>query len=689
MNALGELKRWRPGRAWLTNATLCALGAGLVAMAHQFVAEQHRYVIGFSGVSGWSDVLFVAAVIIVLTQPVNRATLWIVLGFAVAMRGMVLFSQPYLSTDIYRYVWDGIVQHAHISPYRYVPGDHALAVLQSKYPEIFQHINRRDYAHTIYPPVAQMIYWLATLFSPTVQAMKLAMFGFECVTAGALIALLKGMGRRTTDVLLYAWCPLLVWEIGGAGHIDAAILAFVALALLFRYREQPVMTGLFLGLAVMTKFYPLILLPALWRRGDWKMPATLVAVCAAGYAVYASVGKLVFGFLGRLRVRGGIGQWDAILPAGLRALDETAWRTCQSGRIMFSAHAWWVGSRVGWRNASVERLGEMRVQRPAFVRGSTMLALALMLLFSPHYSWYIAWLVPLLVVFPNWVTLAYVCAFFYGFTTQWADAWTEDVCFEQLDLLRSRMGLRNPGDVECDGILRVCSCGEGASMRPRVSVVIPALNEAESIGSVVRSMPWTEIAECIVVDNGSTDRTADVARAAGASVVNSPRGYGAACAAGARAALATSDVLVFLDGDGSDDVSAMLQLVRPIESGQADFVIGSRMRGKAEPGALNRAQVLAASMIGTLVNMLYGFRYTDMGPFRAIRRERLEAMQMREMTYGWNLEMQIKAVKMGLRVREIPVDYRCRIGGESKVSGNAWASVKAAARILGVLARVR
>lgn len=226
-------------------------------------------------------------------------------------------------------------------------------------------------------------------------------------------------------------------------------------------------------------------------------------------------------------------------------------------------------------------------------------------------------------------------------------------------------------------------------MPRRVSVVIPALNEAESIGSVVRSMPWGEIAECIVVDNGSKDETADVAATAGARVVNSPRGYGAACASGATSAVATSDVLVFLDGDGSDDVNAMQQLVRPIESGEADFVIGSRMRGTAEAGSLNGAQVFAAKVIGALVKMLYGFRYTDMGPFRAIRRECLEAMQMREMTYGWNLEMQIKAVKMGLRVVEIPVNYRCRIGGQSKVSGNAWASMKAGARILGVLARVR
>jgi hypothetical protein len=148
-------------------------------------------------------------------------------------------------------------------------------------------------------------------------------------------------------------------------------------------------------------------------------------------------------------------------------------------------------------------------------------------------------------------------------------------------------------------------------------------------------------------------------------------------------------VLVFLDGDGSDDVSAMARMVGPIERGEADFVIGSRMRGRAEPGSLNGAQVFAARLIGALVKMLYGFRYTDMGPFRAIRREALERMQMREMTYGWNLEMQVKAAKMGLRVVEIPVDYRCRIAGVSKVSGNFAASLKAGVRILGVLVRVR
>jgi hypothetical protein len=416
------MRRWNEGRAWLTNAVLCGLGVGLLAMARQFCAEHVQFRIGFSGVSGWSDVLFVAAVVIVLTQPVNRATLWIVLAFGAAFQIVTLRAGPFLSSDIYRYVWDGMVQHAHISPYRYAPADKALAFLQQRHPEIYGNINRKEYAHTIYPPVAQMVYWLVTLFSQSVRGMKIAMFGFECVAAAALIALLKHMGRRATDVLLFAWCPLLVWEIGGAGHVDAVILAFVSLALLFRYREQPVVTGLFLGLAVMTKFYPVLLLPALWRRGDWKMPATVAAVCAAGYAVYASAGKLVFGFLGGYAIEEGI-------DSGTRyfLLDYTnkvrglEWVT-KADYIVFCAIVFGAVAVWAWRYASPERLGvAVKVGRPAFVRAAMMFAMALMLLFSPHYPWYIAWLIPLMALYPNWVTLTYVCAFFYGFTTQWAD----------------------------------------------------------------------------------------------------------------------------------------------------------------------------------------------------------------------------------------------------------------------------
>ena len=220
-----------------------------------------------------------------------------------------------------------------------------------------------------------------------------------------------------------------------------------------------------------------------------------------------------------------------------------------------------------------------------------------------------------------------------------------------------------------------------------VSVVIPALNEAESIAAVVREMPWALIHECIVVDNGSTDATAAEASAAGARVVAaSQRGYGRACAAGAAAA--EGDILVFMDGDGSDVPAEMEQLLQPIVTGECDFVIGSRMRGTREPGSLQISQIFAGWMAGILLRLLYHVRYTDMGPFRAITRQALERLHMREETYGWNLEMQMRAARSGLRVLELPVAYRRRTGGQSKIAGNFFGSVKAAARIVATFARV-
>ena len=229
-------------------------------------------------------------------------------------------------------------------------------------------------------------------------------------------------------------------------------------------------------------------------------------------------------------------------------------------------------------------------------------------------------------------------------------------------------------------------------MADRISVIIPALNEAESIGAVVRSMPWERITECIVVDNGSTDRTGAEATAAGARVVTAERGYGSACLAGSRAAMSGSTVLVYLDGDGADVIEDFGRVVGPVLEGRADFVIGSRVRGRREAGSMLPSQVFAAHLVGSLLRLVpsvrRGARYTDMGAFRAIRRSCLEQLQMSELTYGWNLEMQIKAAQRGLRVTEIAVDYRRRIGGESKVAGNLRASMRAGVRILQVLFRV-
>ena len=221
-----------------------------------------------------------------------------------------------------------------------------------------------------------------------------------------------------------------------------------------------------------------------------------------------------------------------------------------------------------------------------------------------------------------------------------------------------------------------------------ISVIIPALNEAESIGFVVSEMPWHLIAECIVVDNGSNDGTGSVAEAAGARVIRSARGYGAACKAGSEAALPTSTILVYMDGDGSDVIADLPRLVAPIEAGDADFVIGSRMRGNREAGSMLGSQIFAAYFVSTLLRLFQGVRYTDMGPFRAIRRTSLESLHMSELTYGWNLEMQIRAAQKKLRILEVPVDYRRRVAGISKVSGDVRGSLKAAVRILEVLFRI-
>jgi glycosyltransferase involved in cell wall biosynthesis len=222
-----------------------------------------------------------------------------------------------------------------------------------------------------------------------------------------------------------------------------------------------------------------------------------------------------------------------------------------------------------------------------------------------------------------------------------------------------------------------------------VSVVIPALNEAENIAAVVRELPWDLIRECIVVDNGSTDGTAAEAAAAGARVVRQPQpGYGRACAAGAAAADTGSGIFVFMDGDGSDVPGEMEQLLEPIIAGECDFVMGSRMRGKRESGSMLISQIFAGWLAGLLLRLLYRVRYTDMGPFRAITRDALSRLHMREETYGWNLEMQMRSAQCGLRIREIPVSYRNRAGGVSKVAGSLRGSIRAAIRITQTLLRV-
>jgi alpha-1,6-mannosyltransferase len=466
---IAGIRDWSVARPWQTNAALLLIGTALFFLCRQLVSEYDHYTIGFSGVSGWSSILYLAAAFLILTQPVDRFTFPIILIVAIACRLAVLFSEPYLSSDIYRYVWDGIVQHAHISPYRYVPGNPALEFLRAPNQDIFDNINRRDYAHTIYPPAAQALFYLITAISPTVTFMKTAMVLFEGVTMYALLQLLRYLGIRREQILLYAWCPVVIWEIAGSGHLDSAAMAFITLALLARYRRQPILTGLFLAIAILLKFYPLVLFPALYRRGDFKLPATVVTVIAVAYAAYSSVGMLVFGFLGGYAKEEGIATGTryfllelAQRIPGLHSLTTTAyvifcaaifaailwwcWQTAaQQGnnsrqpntnpgappfRSLIAIRGprqlcWWGGKGWGIRAGRREPHslpGPLpSVSEAAFLPPAFALAAALMFLFSPHYAWYIIWLVPFFTLMPNLPILTYLLGFFYLYTTALAE----------------------------------------------------------------------------------------------------------------------------------------------------------------------------------------------------------------------------------------------------------------------------
>ena len=243
-----------------------------------------------------------------------------------------------------------------------------------------------------------------------------------------------------------------------------------------------------------------------------------------------------------------------------------------------------------------------------------------------------------------------------------------------------------------------------AGRRPgsvRTAVIIPALNEEQSLPLVLRSLSELgpaslrdgreiELTGIVVVDNGSTDATAEVATALGASVLDEPRrGYGRACLAGlAHLEHDPPDIVVFLDADFSDDPSFMFDLVRPIAEGDRDLVLGSRLIGRPDPGAMLPQARYGNALSVWLIRMLYGFRYTDLGPFRAISFPCLRALHMRDETFGWTAEMQVKALQAGLRVCEIPVPYRRRVGS-SKITGTMSGTVKAGAKILWTILKYR
>jgi len=407
------------------------LVCGLILLALTAVgldAQRTDNLDAFVAVAVAQGAVYLLALGLIRRRTASRPGLALILGVAVAMRIVALFAPPFLSSDVYRYVWDGRVLAAGINPYRYIPTDPHLAPLRDA--EIFPEINRGNYAPTIYPPAAEAIFFAATRFSESITAIKAAMVVFEAIAIALVLSLLAGAGLPATRIIIYAWHPLPLWEFAGSGHIDAAIVACVALAFWSRRRtplplsdrHKPVsaaemdpgfrrddkrldngfwLTGLALAGAVLVKFYPIVLFPALWRRWDWRMPVVFAAVLVLAYLPFLGVGWGVFGFLpgylaeeGFTSGGGGFYLWSlarTVVPPG--TVPDFAYLVAVAGLLGGLA------VYVAWMRPGPDRE----------VFGAVLLAGAFVVLLSPHYPWYFAWLIVFACFIPSaslpWLTL--------------------------------------------------------------------------------------------------------------------------------------------------------------------------------------------------------------------------------------------------------------------------------------------
>jgi hypothetical protein len=345
---------------------------GSIALVNDFVA-----ILAFAGI------VYLAAVTLVVRQH-RHISLTVILLIAAAMRIGPLLAPPFLSSDVFRYVWDGRVQVAGINPYRYIPADPALASLRDD--KIYPWINRRDYAPTIYPPMAQAIFQAVARISNTVFAIKLVMVLAECVGLAAMLRLLDRAGLPRARLLIYAWNPLAVWTFAGNGHVDALSISFIGLAMLAAGTRRDSLAGLALGGAILVKFLPAAIFPALWRtRFAWRLPLSCAALIILLYAAYSSAGSHVLGFLASYAAEEGLaeghGFWllnGLATWTGLPSFVEPTYVVV--ALLALAATALRIVTQPP--NDNIELLG----------RNTAILAAGLIFAISPHYPWYFVWL---------------------------------------------------------------------------------------------------------------------------------------------------------------------------------------------------------------------------------------------------------------------------------------------------------
>ena len=387
---MSQVRTWIDARP---DRLLVAIGFVLSIAAYTASTLHYRAggIAWLAVLAAWALLAFVA--LRIGDRVSQRIGLMVIIAAAVAMRLALLPEPPYLSSDMYRYVWDGRVQGAGINPYLYIPAAPELEHLRDT--AIYPNINRADYAPTIYPPVAQMLFWAITRFSDSVVGFKLGLLLCEGAAIACMISILRSLSMPLTRVVAYAWHPLPVWEVAGNGHVDIAMLALLLAGVVLYLRARILPAGVLVTLAALIKPTALLAMPVLWRPWDWKLPAILVGVTAAVYVPYLSAGKRVLGFLG-----GYIAEEEFSSGGGFRylaMLERMTGPIRGSGTLYVLIAALILialALKTGFRN---DRSGH------ASVRALGVLLVAFLVLLTPHYPWYYLALAPLLV-FSSWLT---------------------------------------------------------------------------------------------------------------------------------------------------------------------------------------------------------------------------------------------------------------------------------------------
>jgi alpha-1,6-mannosyltransferase len=379
------------GAALAANAALAGLGATVAALT-AVTPTLHWQLGGWVLIAAFAGTGAAACAALRLgAHAGERSALVIILAAAAAMRLALVLAEPHLSSDIYRYIWDGRVQAAGINPYRYVPNAAELAALRDA--QVWPNINRADYAVTIYPPAAQALFLIVTRVAESVTAMKLGLLLFEAAAVVAMVALLRRQRAPATRVAAYAWHPLPVWEIAGNGHVEAAMMALLLAGLLVHLKGRTLLAGLLATLAGLIKPLALLALPVFWRPWDWRLPLVVLATVLAAYLPYLSVGWGVLGFL-----PGYIAEQGLVSGSGYKPL----WLLVRLTGPLPGAATVYIALAVLILGGLALAAG-FRSDRSegATIRALSWLLIAFLVLSSPAYPWYFLVLVPFLALAPT------------------------------------------------------------------------------------------------------------------------------------------------------------------------------------------------------------------------------------------------------------------------------------------------